>query len=68
MPFINKNVGKFKVEVVTPPVFKVWLQIEEIDEDHGTYENRGEPTSLGTFVSLEAAEAFFCGVEEAYVP
>jgi hypothetical protein len=36
--------------------YRLWLQIEEIDEDNDNYENVGEPRGAGTFVSYEDAD------------
>ena len=32
-----------------PSVFKVWIHIEEIDEEEDLYKDMGEPTSLAEF-------------------
>lgn len=37
--------------------FKVWIVIEEIDEEHDIWENVGEPDSLGTFSTYTEAKA-----------
>ena len=47
-------------------VYKVWLQVEMIDEDDGVFENVGEPTSLGAFKSLKKAEKLFNKIESEY--
>ena len=40
-------------------VYKVWLQVEEIDEENDVYENIDLPTSVGgEFATLEKADAF----------
>lgn len=38
--------------------YKVWIEIEEIDEENDSYLNKGEPMSIGEFASLEEAEMF----------
>lgn len=46
--------------------FKVWISIEEIDEEHDVWENIGEPESLATFDTLEEAEAFLNDVYDKH--
>ena len=41
-----------------PSVFKVWIHIEEINEDEGVYEEYEEPESLATFSSVAEACTF----------
>ena len=39
--------------------YEVWIEVEEIDEDEDSYENVGEPFSVGgLFETQEAAEDF----------
>ena len=38
--------------------YRVWMQIEKIDEEDDCYENVSEPVPLGDFDTLEEAEAF----------
>ena len=38
--------------------YKVWLQIEEIDDDADHYEDVGEPMPLMDFNTIEDAEKF----------
>ncbi len=35
--------------------FKVWVHIEEINEDEGYYQDVGEPISIGEFKNLDYA-------------
>jgi hypothetical protein len=37
--------------------YKLWVYVEEIDEEKDLYEDIGEPHSCGTFETLEGAEA-----------
>lgn len=37
-------------------IYKVWIHVEEIDEDHDHYEDVREPYPVGEFNSLEEAE------------
>ena len=40
-------------------VYKIWIEIEEIDEENGVYEDAAEPISIGgEFDTLEEAIAF----------
>lgn len=41
-----------------PTKYKVWIEIEQIDEDEDIYENIGEPQDIATFDSFEEAEAY----------
>jgi len=38
-------------------VYKVWVQIEEIDEEANHYENVTEPVDVGRYDNLEEAKA-----------
>jgi hypothetical protein len=38
--------------------YKVWVQVERIDEDADTYEDVGLPDPLGVFDTLEEAAVF----------
>lgn len=38
-------------------IYKIWVQIEEIDEDDDHYENVTEPIDVGRYEELEAAKA-----------
>jgi len=38
--------------------YKVWIHVEEIDEEEDTYEDVGLPEELGVFSTLEEAEQF----------
>ena len=38
-------------------VYKVWVHVEEIDEDEGHYEDVGIPESIGEFETQEEATA-----------
>lgn len=40
-----------------PSTFKVWIHIEEIDDDADLCEDVGEPWAVGEFDTLEEAEA-----------
>jgi len=42
--------------------YKVWISIEEIDEENDSWENIGEPDSLGTFDTLEQAQEYLSDV------
>lgn len=42
----------------TSKTYKVWVQIEEINEEEGHYEDVGLPDSLAEYDTLEAAQAF----------
>lgn len=35
--------------------YKVWIQIEQIDDDNDTYENVEEPLEIGVYDTLEEA-------------
>ncbi len=39
--------------------FKIWVEIEEVDEAADHYEHVGEPAELGQYDTLEEAEAHF---------
>lgn len=41
--------------------YKVWIQIEEIDEQKDIYRDVGEPHEAGTFAYKKDAEAFVDG-------
>jgi len=43
-------VGKFKNSK-----FKIWIHIEEINEEENSYQDVGEPISIGEFNSLRFA-------------
>jgi hypothetical protein len=45
-------------------LYKVWLEIEEIDHEEDHYEDVGEAIDLAVFGTLEEAEAFAQTVEE----
>lgn len=45
--------------------YKVWISIEEIDEENDVWKNIGEPDSLGTFDNLEEAQDFLSDVYNA---
>ena len=49
----------------TDQLYKVWLEIEEIDESRDHYQNVGEPSELTACASLDEAEAFVRGIEPA---
>lgn len=36
--------------------FKIWVQIEEIDEEHDHYKNVTEPIEIGRYEELKAAK------------
>jgi hypothetical protein len=36
--------------------FKLWLQVETIDDEAGKYENEGHPMALGSFPTVREAE------------
>lgn len=38
-----------------PKHYKVWIEVEECDEDEDQYKDIGLPICAGTFESLEAA-------------
>ena len=38
--------------------YRVWVEIEKIDEEDDCYENVSEPVPLGDFDTLEEAEMF----------
>jgi hypothetical protein len=38
--------------------YKVWIEIEKIDEKKGIYEDAGLPDHIGKFRSLTKAQAF----------
>ncbi len=40
-------------------VYKVWIQIEEIDEENDIYEDATVPHSAGEFPTLKEAETHF---------
>jgi len=42
--------------------YKVWVSIEEIDEENDHYEDLAGPDPLGQFDSLEAAASFVRGL------
>ena len=37
-------------------IYKVWIQVEEIDEEADHYQNVSEPVELGVFRTKAAAE------------
>ncbi len=41
-----------------PSIFKIWLEIEEIDHEEDTYESAAEPLPVAEFLTVEEAEAF----------
>lgn len=38
--------------------YKVWISIEEIDEEHDVWETVDEPMGLGTFKTFKEADRF----------
>lgn len=42
--------------------YKVWIQIEKVDENKDEYENGSEPEELAAFSSKEGADAFVIGL------
>ena len=38
--------------------YRVWVEIEKIDEENDCYENMGEPVPIASFDTLEEAEMF----------
>lgn len=44
-------------------IYKVWVQIEEIDETQDHYENISEPVDIKRFDTQAEAEAFVKGLE-----
>ena len=46
--------------------YKVWIHIEEIDEEAGTYEDQGLPESCGEFKTLEEAEQHVAQIINAF--
>lgn len=49
-------------------MYKVWLSIEECDEEHDKYEDVGLPDSLGQFTGLDKAEEFVRTLLVQYAP
>ena len=48
--------------------FKVWIEIERIDEDNDIYEDAGDlPFSLGTFDTVEEAQQYVNNLVEREV-
>lgn len=39
-------------------VFKVWIQVELVDDEHDHFENQGEPELLGEFKRAAEAQQF----------
>jgi hypothetical protein len=48
--------------------YKVWLSVEQIDEENNRYEDVGLPDSLGEFQNLELADAFCRNLLRRYNP
>jgi len=48
--------------------YKVWVSVEEIDEDNDRYEDVGLPDSLGEFSGLDEADEFVRMLLCAYNP
>ena len=38
--------------------YKVWVEIEEIDEENDSYLNVGEPSSIANFATFDEANMF----------
>ena len=47
-----------------PKLYKVWVEIEEIDREEDYYEKYGEPLDVAVFETPEEAEAFVEKLEE----
>lgn len=48
--------------------YKVWVHVEEIDEDGDSYEDIGLPDSIGEFNTIEEAESLVSELLERYAP
>ena len=46
--------------------YKIWVHIEEIDEDNDSYEDQGLPESCGEFGTLEEAESKVASIVDAF--
>ena len=44
-------------------IYKVWVQIERVDNDLDRYENVTEEIEIGRFATCEAAERFVARIE-----
>ena len=47
-------------------VYKVWVQIERVDDDLDRYENVTEEIEIGRFATCEAAESFVVRIESLF--
>ena len=47
--------------------YRVWVEIEKIDEENDSYENVSEPVPLGDFDTLEEAEVFQQTIESRWI-
>jgi len=45
-----------------PKIYKIWVHIEEQDEDNDSYENADEPESLGEYITLEEAQVVVAAI------
>jgi hypothetical protein len=48
--------------------YKVWLQVEELDDDADEYENVSQPACVGDFDSYAEADRFFKSLVTALQP
>lgn len=39
-------------------IYKLWVYVEEIDEENDSYEDAGEPTSIGEFKTFKEADEY----------
>ncbi|MDR3715925.1 MAG: hypothetical protein P4L51_24195 [Puia sp.] len=46
--------------------YKIWIEIEEMDEDDDYYSDIGEPVSCGLFDTLEEAVAFQNEIRDSF--
>ena len=47
-------------------IYKVWVQIERVDDDLDRYENVTEEIEIGRFATCEAAESFVACIESLF--
>ena len=47
-------------------IYKVWVQIERVDDDLDRYENVTEEIEIGRFATCEAAERFVARIESLF--
>jgi len=47
-------------------IYKVWVQIERVDDDLERYENVTEEIEIGRFATCEAAESFVVRIETLF--